>query len=253
MWVFCCGMFRSAFTLQFQITTRLVKDAEIGQQVSWIDANRFWEVRESYANCDRLKVVKVHLCTDTMLLEFEQNSALGLYVFRDLRDVYASYMKQRQKSFDYLWNEGFIETCLDSYKRWTRLPRVLVSRYEEIMGDLPREVKRIAEYLNIHLALSQCQQIAADYSLENQQNRIKKFREELLQTPRNCNDHREIVDYYDENSLLHINHIDSAKVGRWQEDLSAKEVSLIENKVNQWCKRNEYKPATFLRQIYLKS
>lgn len=52
MWVFCCGMFRSASTLQFQITTRLVKDAGIGQQVGWIDANRFWEVRDLYANYD---------------------------------------------------------------------------------------------------------------------------------------------------------------------------------------------------------
>lgn len=185
-----------------------------------------------------------------MLSEFEENCALGVYAFRDIRDMYASYMKQRQKSFNYLWDEGFIETCLDSYKRWTSLPRVLVSQYEEIMEDLPREVQRISEHLKINISPSQCQRIAADYSLENQQERINKFKQELLQKLRNWNDHREIVDYHDEKSLLHMNHIDSAKVGRWQEDLSVKEVALIENKVTQWCKENEYEPATFLRQIY---
>jgi hypothetical protein len=103
-----------------------------------------------------------------------------------------------------------------------------------------------------HSPFSQpCQQIAADYSLENQQERINKFKEELLKTPRTPNNCREIVDDRDENSLLHMNHIDSAKVGRWQEDLSAKEVALIENKVRQWCKENEYESTTFLCQLHL--
>ncbi len=76
MWVFCCGMYRSASTLQFQIATWLVKDAGVGQQVGWIDAKGFSEVRDSYANCTGLKVVKVHLCTDPMISEFMQNQAL---------------------------------------------------------------------------------------------------------------------------------------------------------------------------------
>ncbi len=33
MSVFCCGMYRSASTLQFQLTTNLIKDAGRGQQV----------------------------------------------------------------------------------------------------------------------------------------------------------------------------------------------------------------------------
>lgn len=40
MWVFCGGMLRSASTLQFQITSRLVTEAGIGQQIGWIDADQ---------------------------------------------------------------------------------------------------------------------------------------------------------------------------------------------------------------------
>ena len=58
---------------------------------------------------------------------------------------------------------------------------------------------------------------------------------------------RSIVDDHDEESLLHINHNGSAKVGRWQEDLS-REVAMIENKVKEWCEKNEYEPALFLRK-----
>lgn len=148
-------MYRSASTLQFQIATRLVQDAGIGQQVGWIDAKRFSEVRDSYTTYSDFKVIKVHLYTDLMISEFRQNNALGIYTFRDIRDVYASYMKQQQKSFDYFWNAGLIEDCLDNYKKWTSLPNMLVSTYEKIIEDLPKEVQRIAEHLNIQIEPSQ--------------------------------------------------------------------------------------------------
>lgn len=244
-------MYRSASTLQFQIATRLVKDAGVGQPVGWIDVNRFSDVRDSYANFSGLKVIKVHHFTDPMGLEFTHDNARGIYTFRDIRDVYASMMQQQQKSFSDIWNwhgRDFIETCLENYKRWTTLPQVLVSKYEDIIENLPREVQCIAEHLNIYLDTHQCQTIANDYQIEMQQERIKKFREELLQMQRNPNDHREIVDYHDEDTLLHMNHIDSAKVGRWQEELSVKEVVLIENKVKDWCRENKYESSTFLRQ-----
>lgn len=249
MWVFCCGMYRSASTLQFQITTRVIKDAGRGQQVGWIDANRFLEVRDSYANYTGLKVVKVHRFTEPIGWEFTQNKAMGIYTFRDMRDIYASMMQQQQKSFTDIWNwqgRDFIETCLENYKKWTELPEVIISNYEEILQNIPREVKRIAQHLNIDIHLSECQKIAADYSLEMQQERIKQFRDKLLQMQRHPDDHREIVDYHDEDSLLHMNHIDAVKSGRWIEDLSAEEVALIENKIKDWCRFNKYEPSTFL-------
>lgn len=61
------------------------------------------------------------------------------------------------------------------------------------------------------------------------------------------NKEREIVDYYDQESLLHINHIDSGKVGRWKEELSIKEVALIDDKVITWCRLNECDTSRFLR------
>lgn len=246
MWVFCGGMFRSASTLQFQITARLVKDAGLGEQIGWIDAYRFTETQQRYANVSGLKVVKVHVCPEPIQAEFLRQNALGLYSFRDIRDVFASYMKQRQKPFPFLWQEGFLETCLENYKIWTGLPNLLVSTYQDLTENLPQEVQRIAQHLQLKISPADCEAIAADYSLESQQQRIEKFRNQLLQTPLDPNDHREIVDYHDEATLLHMNHIDSAKSGRWQTDLSAAEVRLLEQTVQDWCTRNHYSPTLFL-------
>jgi hypothetical protein len=252
MWVFCCGMFRSASTLQFQITVRLVKEAGIGQPIGWIDVKRFAEVRDRHPDCSandsRLNVIKAHICTAAIAEEFWQDRAIGIYIFRDIRDVYASMMKQRQKSFDFLWNEGFLEACLENYKSWTSLPNVLVSRYETVIRDLAAEVKRIADHLGIFLSGTDCATIAADYQIEIQQERVKQFRETLLQTALNPNDHREIVDYHDEETLLHMNHIDSARVDRWKEDLTESEVGQLEESVIEWCRKNHHSPETFLRR-----
>lgn len=246
MWVFCCGMYRSASTLQFQVTSELVKDACVGLQVGWIDANRFDEVREQYRNTYRLKVVKVHKCTEPIRSEFLQENAIGLYSYRDVRDVYASMMKQRQKSFEFLWDEGFLDDCLDNFKHWTTLKNVMVSRYQDILDYPAKEVKRIADHLGISITLDECRKIAENYAIAAQKKRMESFKAKLLTLARSPNDHRELVDYHDETNLLHMNHIDAVKTGRWKDDLNVHEVALIENRVNTWCKANHYEPTIFL-------
>lgn len=248
MWVFCCGMYRSASTLQFQMTAQLIKAAGLGEQIGWIDADRFAEVRSNYANAEGLQVIKVHKCTDAIAAEFLKDNAIGIYSFRDVRDVYASMMKQRQKSFDFLWQEGFLTSCLENYKKWTTLPNVLISRYEEIIADVPTEVKRIAEHLKISIDELNCQKIAANYTIAAQTARIEQFKSELLKLERSPNDHRELVDYHDEASLLHLNHIDAVKAGRWQSDLSAPEARAIAAFVSDWCDRNQYETSLFLHE-----
>lgn len=248
MWVFCCGMYRSASTLQFQITAQLVQDAQIGQQIGWIDANRFSEVRCLYQDDPGLKVIKVHKCTDAIIAEFINSNALGIYTFRDIRDVYASMMKQRQKSFDFLRHEGFLEACLENYKRWTILPNVLVSRYSDIIANPAEEVRRIAAHLQIPIDSSTCHTIAASYSLEAQKERIESLKARLMKMSQNPNDHRELVDYHDDSHLLHINHIDAARVGRWKDDFSEQEVDWIEKQVEEWCQQNRYMSSVFLSE-----
>lgn len=250
-------MYRSASTLQFQIASHLVQTADRGQQVGWIDAYRFAETQSIYSNqatADApMKVVKVHTCTESIAAEFTQSNAIGIYTFRDLRDVYASYLKQRQKSFEELWQEELVENCLTNYAKWTSLPRVLVSQYEQIISDLVTEVSRIASHLGIALSQSECQAIANDYTFTNQQVRVQKFREQLLQQALDSNDHRDIVDYHDEESLLHMNHLDSGQVGRWQTELSSQQVDRIEASVKQWCEANGYSVKLFLRSLPVNS
>lgn len=238
-------MYRSASTLQYQIASHLVCTSDRGEQIGWIEAQRFTEWRDRHAHTPTLKVIKVHTCTDAIAREFLQERAMGIYTFRDLRDVVASYVKHKQQTFEQIWQTGFLEDCLNNFARWTSLPQVLVSRYEWIVADAAKEVERIAAHLGIPVDAQGCQAIAQLYSPELQQQRIQQFQEQLSRTVRSPNDHRSWVDYHDKQSLLHINHLNSGKTGRWQDELSPAEVEKIDRCVKQWCARQGYHPSTF--------
>lgn len=177
MWVFCGGMVRSGSTLQFQITVRLVEEAGAGKQVEWAKPNGFPELQQKYAAYTGYKVFKIHECTDAVISEFHQHNAMGVYVFRDLRDVFVSMMRKESVTFKRLWQAPFLNGCLEQYKKWISLPGVLVSRYEDMMVDLPKEVARIATHLGIQLEPQKYNKIAADYGVERQLERIAAAKE----------------------------------------------------------------------------
>lgn len=235
MWVFCCGMQRSGSTVQYQIAARLVEQAGLGKRVAWVEPGRFPELRDRYADVPGLKVFKNHVCTDEMAAEFARGTAVGIYSYRDPRDVFVSNMKKYSSSFEQLWCGGFLETSLWNYERWTRLPRVLVSRYETMIGDLAAEVERIATHLGIVLDGPACQRIADEYSLEKQRQRIASFGAE---TP--------LKDgyagaRYDPESMLHTDHIQGGVVGGWQGRLTTGELAQIENATAGWLREHGYR------------
>lgn len=230
MWVFCGGMMRSASTLQYQITAQLVEAAQLGRRLPWTEAEDFPELWRHLGQDNTWKVYKTHICTQSMIEEFGRANALGVYIYRDIRDAFTSQMVKEGVSAKMLLDSGFIQVCLDNYYHWSQLPQVLISRYETVMKNLSNEVFRIADHLGIDLTFEQAQQIANDFSLDKQQSRIE-------QSQAICNtDHHQ----FDQHSLLHINHIHSGKVGRWKTELCLGDVEQIEKLAGVWMQDRGY-------------
>lgn len=234
IWVFCCGMQRSGSTLQFQIAARLVEEARLGRRVEWIEPHRFPELRTKYADVPGWKVFKNHVCTDEMAAEFEHGGALGLYSYRDVRDVFVSNMSKYSSRFDQFWYAGFLDVTLQNYGRWTRLPRVLVSRYESMVADLPGEVGRIATHLGIAVDADACRRIADEHSVESQKRRIERSVEQgaLKQGYAGAR--------YDPESMLHTDHLQGGRVGGWQGRLTEREAALLEGAARDWLLAHGY-------------
>jgi len=112
MWIFCGGMNRSGSTVQYQITARLVEEAKLGKRVEWVKSSDFPVLRDKYAHDNQWKVFKAHSCTNTIQAEFQQQNAMGVYIYRDVRDVFVSVMYRQATTFEQQWAKK------GSWKKW---------------------------------------------------------------------------------------------------------------------------------------
>jgi len=233
MWIFCGGMPRSGSTVQFQLTAHLVEDARRGARIEWTRPEEFPRVRDGHAARHDWKVFKSHTCTDEMLAEFQTHNAMGVYVFRDVRDVMLSRMRKSGASFETLWQAGFLDRVLNSFDRWTHLEAVLVSRYEEMVTDMAREVRRIAAHLGLSISPEQGERLASEYTVARQRERIRQ----AAATSRLQHIARVT---YDPVSNLHLDHIRSGQIGEWRTALLREHVAMIEDRARSWLLANGY-------------
>jgi hypothetical protein len=173
MWIACCGMRRSASTLQYHITRDMVK-LNGGVDCGWVripDINRTIQ----WHGEDAMAAFKVHGVLDrrfgaAFLPLLGAGRGAGVYIYRDPRDVYASLKKFRRDSdpFDDL------PSILDEYKFWTDLPNVYVSRYDDVVNDIAQEARNIASFIGLNLDNADAERMAKDYSLDAQRKRLPK-------------------------------------------------------------------------------
>jgi hypothetical protein len=235
MWIFCGGMPRSGSTLQFQLTAHLVEHAGLGSRVEWVRPEEFPRLRDAGTAARGWKVFKTHTCTPDIRAEFEAGNAKGVYVFRDVRDVLASRMRKAGVAFDHLWEDGFLDRVLVGFDRWTSIEAVLVSRYEDMVTNLPGEVGRIAAHLGIAIGRDDCERVASEYTLSRQRERIRQAeatgRLQRLQG---------LSVLYDPVSNLHVDHIRSGRGGEWRTVFTRAQVAVIEGRAKEWLVANEY-------------
>ena len=226
---------RAGSTLQYQLTAHLVEEAGSGKRVGWIEPEHFPELRQRYADYDHWKVLKSHICTEAMVSEFEQGRARGVYVFRDVRDAVVSALAKNARPFERTWVERFVDTCINQYRRWTCLSPMLVSKYEELIGNVPGEVERIARHLGIAIDWSTCERLASEYNVDKQRQRIAAFEQNLPPEQKSAQG-----PIYDPATLLHMGHIQTGRSGIWTHVLSSEEVAVIEARAGDWLLAHGY-------------
>ncbi len=113
--------------------------------------------------------------------------ALGLlriaYIYRDPRDAMLSALdfgrrareRGRPNAFSHLDNFqmglDFMMDYVRIWEKWTREPNVLVSRYEDLLGQYEVEVDRLARYLHLDPERPEVQAVIARYRPEQAEGR----------------------------------------------------------------------------------
>jgi hypothetical protein len=228
-------MIRSGSTLQFQLASAIVERAGIGSRVEYTPEAQFESVRSRFPEAERtLRVFKAHVCAPALARECEQGRARVVYSYRDIRDVAVSSVRKFGMSLEQLLEDGWLDQAIADYYRWTALPDVSVSRYEEMFHDVAGEARKINAHLGAPLAPAVVDELARSYTLEEQRLRVERIK--ASQAARISNG--EVV--FDPRELLHHNHIHSGELGGWRRLLTPAQRDALTERFSDWLQATGY-------------
>jgi hypothetical protein len=167
-------------------------------------------------------VIKAHEIGPVALQWIADGKARAVCTFRDPRDCVASDIP--------FWGQGFdasVQRVIVSLKALhashQTSGRTLFVRYEDMMADRRSQIRRIAEYLEIPISDSEVELIDDQTNIDATQ----KFCQTISKEPAGRTDPVLGGHSRDRLTLLHDNHIGSAKSGRWKDDLSPEQAAYL--------------------------
>jgi hypothetical protein len=236
--ILCCGMIRSASTVQYQVVVDLVRRNGLGQSIGFADRQSVSEVLQKLQTVVGLAVAKTHEVFPEFDALIQQDLVSLLYTFRDLRAVALSVMRKWEIPFAHvIGRNGWLDTAVESSIHWLSVPGVCASRYEDIVLSLPAEVTKWAAVLGLNITCVQAEELATKYCIQAQQDRIRKMR---IQT----GEVSEPTVYIDPESLLHHNHIIDGSLDGWQAGLEKWQIRQIESRFSKWLLDHGYQLTT---------
>jgi len=226
MWVFCCGAIRSGSTLQYNIACEIVELSGRGIRIDYHHHSRFADVRSHYKDYKGYKVFKTHQINEEIKHEFLNQNAIGIYSYRDVRDVFLSIKRKENKSSDNLFQSSFIKKYIKCYFDWLVIEPMYRSKYEDLIRNIRKEITNICNILEVSLAETEISDIEKKVQKDSQ----KKIADRLAQ----------YGDSYDKRTLIHSNHFNSKRPNEWKLDLSQDEICRIEKEARDWLFNNGY-------------
>lgn len=240
MWVICGGMYRSCSTWQYGVASYLTGCCDQSVPVGYLGpedfapvlsrgrASRVWNalltmfrpdridlltkwIRARYSGQRLYRVMKCHEGNEEITRLLGTGKALGLYCYRDLRDVVYSLMHRLGASFEsVVVDDAMLHRCMQYDYYWRNMPNVLVQRYEEVVQDHPKAVREIAAHLRVQLDQRRAIHIADLFALEASRSRLGEI------------------------------HVRQGAVGGWRTELTPDQMTLVEHIVAPWLKANKY-------------
>jgi hypothetical protein len=232
-------MKRSGSTLQYQIVAHLVEAHGLGRRVEFAPPAELPALVAKYRATAEMTVTKTHACIPEVVREFEAGNAIGFCCYRDLRDVAVSLAYKNDITITDILAACVLEECVAEIEKWAGMPRMLVSRYEDMIADPATEVGRVAQHLGLTLPRGECEQVAAQYAPARQFERIDSLKRRLSE--------RGLASGVDDVSMLHDNHLRAGHWGQWQTELPPHVIAEIEGRVGGWLADHGYPLATMGR------
>ncbi len=245
--VICGGMYRACSTWQYEVVGHLIERHLRGERLGHLTGKAYAARCESFSRHEihagagrrTWRVLKSHEGHRCFARALSSGQALAVYTYRDIRDVVSSLMQQRGLAFEELLWQGMVQQLLVNDRFWRAQPRVLVQRYEELVADPVTAVVQLARHLGLGVTRREAGEIADEYSLESNRQRIAALRRRLenagidLNAPGN-------LQICDPVTLLHWNHLRPGGAGSSRTDLRHSERVLLYRLCGAWLLANGY-------------
>ena len=153
--------------------------------------------------------------------------ALVVYAHRDVRDVVFSLMHKRGLTFEQIVRQGMIHQVLVNDRFWSRQPGVLVQRYEHLIADpvgRGRADRRLSRRST--LAPGEAAEVAAEYSFQTNRRRTLELVQRLRAEGIDLSDPSNLQ-YYDQQTLLHWNHLREGRPGNWRTEATPRPAAVL--------------------------
>lgn len=241
MFVLCVGMYRACSTWQYGVVGALLERHRAGQRLGFVEGIRFAEKLAENPQTSDWAVLKAHDYHTRFGELLTSGQALGIYSYRDLRDVVASYIHKTGTDLATLRERGFIELCLRNDRLWRAQPGMLVQSYRALIDEPSRGVEEIANHLEIPLEPGEAQEIAETLSLAATRRRVESLSARLRDEGVNLV--AQDLTRFDPVSLFHWNHIRPADSGTTTDETALRQRAEIEQLTRPWLLANGFEVA----------
>ena len=199
-------------------------------------------VEQQWKSVPGLTVVKAHELGPRVLQSMQSGNARGVCTFRDPRDCVASDLVFMGRGLETSIHR--VSISLECLRVCETIDHVLFVRYEEMMTTRRREISRIARHLGINADVSVLGQVDAKTNLSTSKKVCEKIRDCTITQVFAIDSHR-----VDPQTHLHENHIDSARVGRWRDELSLEQGQYLTELFAPWLLKWGYETQASMNRI----
>ena len=232
-WIICCGMMRSASTLQYQIVKEIVESHQAGKAIGVLDLGQFDALSEKHKSYSGYIVVKTHDYFDQASELNRRQLLYPIFSYRDVRDVVVSLMNKESKRFERVFSSQLANYLLETFGKWTSLNQIHISAYEDIWIDLQAEIQKIADFIQIPLKAGFKDSASKKLGLDQQKRYIKSsdFKKTVITSGKFS---------FSTETLLHPNHVASGETEQWKEKLAPAQIGLIQHYFKPWLTAQGY-------------
>lgn len=238
-YIVCAGMYRAGSTWQYDVVSHLAEKHQGGVRLGFMEGFRFTTSQSRDTSQSPVSVLKTHDAHDEFAAALAGHRAVGVYAYRDIRDVVFSWMHKARLEFAELITQGFVQKLVANDAFWRSQPGIYTQRYETLIQKPVQSTQELAKHLSITLAPGEAEAIAETYSRSANLKRTEDLRRKATEEGVDLESASQSF-LQDPTTLLHWNHLREGDRKGWRDIATPGQLETLGIYCSDWLIDNGY-------------